>query len=125
MKGLKLAGITRLVEQQVCVPTGSIQLFILQRYRKTIDLPSLVFFPVFLGPYFRKFQGIHWVGVFFALFFPPPLLFLELDLLFGGKGINLTSGIDFCVKIQPFYGSFSKVSSLNFQPNLDYTTPDA
>lgn len=33
MKGLRLAEIARLVEQQVCVPTGSIQLFILWRYR--------------------------------------------------------------------------------------------
>lgn len=67
MKWLRLAEITRLVEQQVCVPTGSIQLFILQRYRETIDLPGLVFFPVFLGCHFREFQGIHW---FFSFFFP-------------------------------------------------------
>lgn len=33
MKGLRLAVTTRQVEQQVCVPTGSIQLFILWRYR--------------------------------------------------------------------------------------------
>lgn len=118
MKWLRLAEITRLVEQQVCVPTGSIQLFILQRYRETIDLPSLVFFPVFLGRHFREFQGIHCFFFFF-------LLFLELDLLFGGKGINLKWEIDFCVKIQPFCESVSKVSSLNFCPNLDYTTPDA
>lgn len=61
----------------------------------------------------------------FFFFFPSPLLFLELDLLFGGKGINLKSEIDFGVKIEPFHGSFSKVSSLNFYPNLDFTAPDA
>lgn len=33
MKGLRLDEITRLVEQQVCVPAVSIQLFILWRYR--------------------------------------------------------------------------------------------
>lgn len=85
-----------------------------------------MFFPVFLGPCFREFQGTHcffFLFAFFSFFFF--LLFLELDSLFGGKGINLKSEIDFCVKMQPFHERVSKVSSLNFCPNSDYTTPDA